>query len=81
MHRWLRIGTILTKGGCVFPATAISLAATPTSGLNCHVLVLNRHYMAIRVTSAKRAFSLLMVLVGMVQTGKLAAAPLVTIGT
>ena len=29
------------------------------AGLNCHVLILNRHYMPIRVTSVKRAFSLL----------------------
>lgn len=29
------------------------------SGLNCSVLVLNKHYMAIRVVGAKRAFSLL----------------------
>ncbi|MFA5553439.1 MAG: HNH endonuclease [Phycisphaerae bacterium] len=29
------------------------------SGLNCSVLVLNKHYMAIRIISAKRAFSLL----------------------
>ena len=29
------------------------------SGLNCNVLVLNRHYMAIRIVGAKRAFSLL----------------------
>ena len=29
------------------------------SGLNCSVLVLNKHYMAIRVIGAKRAFSLL----------------------
>ena len=29
------------------------------SALECQVLVLNKHYMAIRVTSAKRAFSLL----------------------
>jgi len=28
-------------------------------GLNCNVLVLNRHYMAIRVIGARRAFSLL----------------------
>lgn len=28
-------------------------------GLNCNVLVLNRHYMAIRVVGARRAFSLL----------------------
>lgn len=29
------------------------------SGLNCSVLVLNKHYMAIRIIGAKRAFSLL----------------------
>ncbi|MBN1342813.1 MAG: HNH endonuclease [Phycisphaerae bacterium] len=29
------------------------------SALNTHVLVLNKHYMALRVTSARRAFSLL----------------------
>jgi hypothetical protein len=29
------------------------------SGLDCNVLVLNKHYMAIRVVGAKRAFSLL----------------------
>jgi len=29
------------------------------SGLYCNVLVLNKHYMAIRITSAKRAFSFL----------------------
>ncbi len=29
------------------------------SGLNCNVLVLNKHYMAIRIISAKRALSLL----------------------
>ena len=29
------------------------------SGLGCNVLVLNKHYMAVRITSAKRAFSLL----------------------
>jgi 5-methylcytosine-specific restriction endonuclease McrA len=29
------------------------------SGLNCNVLVLNKHYMAIRIISARRAFSLL----------------------
>lgn len=28
-------------------------------GLDCHVLVLNKHYMAVRVISARRAFSLL----------------------
>ena len=31
----------------------------PASGLGCHVLILNRNYMAIRVTTARRAFSLL----------------------
>jgi len=30
-----------------------------SSALNCNVLVLNKHYMAIRVVEAKRAFSLL----------------------
>ena len=30
-----------------------------SSSLNAHVLVLNRHWMAVRVTDAKRAFSLL----------------------
>jgi 5-methylcytosine-specific restriction endonuclease McrA len=29
------------------------------SGLNCNVLVLNKHYMAIRIIGARRAFSLL----------------------
>jgi len=29
------------------------------SALNAHVLVLNKHYMALRVTNARRAFSLL----------------------
>ncbi len=29
------------------------------SGLNCNVLVLNRHYMAIRIVGVRRAFSLL----------------------
>ncbi len=33
--------------------------AVPISGLSCNVLVLNRLYMAIRVVSARRAFSLL----------------------
>ena len=33
--------------------------SNPQSGLNCSVLVLNKHYMAIRVVGAKRAFSLL----------------------
>jgi 5-methylcytosine-specific restriction endonuclease McrA len=31
----------------------------PNNGLTCSVLVLNKHYMAIRVIEAKRAFSLL----------------------
>jgi 5-methylcytosine-specific restriction endonuclease McrA len=30
------------------------------SGLNCNVLVLNKHYMAVRIIGAKRAFSLLL---------------------
>jgi 5-methylcytosine-specific restriction endonuclease McrA len=33
------------------------IAAAPS--LNSHVLVLNKHYMALRITSARRAFSLL----------------------
>lgn len=33
--------------------------AESQSGLNCSVLVLNKHYMAIRIIGAKRAFSLL----------------------
>ncbi len=32
----------------------------PLSGLSCNVLVLNRLYMAVRVVSARRAFSLLL---------------------
>ena len=32
---------------------------TPSTALNCHVLVLNKHYMAVRVTHVKRAISLL----------------------
>jgi len=35
------------------------IAGEPRSGLDCSVLVLNKHYMAIRVIGAKRAFSLL----------------------
>jgi hypothetical protein len=35
-------------------------AALPVSGLASNVLVLNRLYMAIRVVSARRAFSLLL---------------------
>jgi 5-methylcytosine-specific restriction endonuclease McrA len=34
-------------------------AAAPTTGINCNVLVLNRHYLAVRVVGVKRAFSLL----------------------
>ncbi len=34
-------------------------AAYYQSGLGCNVLVLNKHYMAIRIVGAKRAFSLL----------------------
>ena len=32
---------------------------TPQSALDCRVLVLNKHYMALRIISVKRAFSLL----------------------
>jgi len=35
------------------------IAAEFESGLNCNVLVLNKHYMAIRIVGARRAFSLL----------------------
>lgn len=35
------------------------IAAGFKSGLDCNVLVLNKHYMAIRIVNAKRAFSLL----------------------
>jgi 5-methylcytosine-specific restriction endonuclease McrA len=35
------------------------IAAESKSGLDCNVLVLNKHYMAIRIVGAKRAFSLL----------------------
>src|SRR5688500_10985047 len=34
-------------------------AASVASSLNAHVLVLNKHWMAVRVTDARRAFSLL----------------------
>jgi 5-methylcytosine-specific restriction endonuclease McrA len=37
----------------------IMIASESNSGLNCNVLVLNKHYMAIRIIGAKRAFSLL----------------------
>jgi len=46
--------------GYVFPTSlATSIAVDPKTGLGCHVLILNRNYMAVRVTSARRAFSLL----------------------
>ncbi len=35
------------------------LAAEAKSGLDCNVLVLNKHYMPIRIVGARRAFSLL----------------------
>lgn len=35
------------------------IAGEYQSGLDCNVLVLNKHYMAIRIVGAKRAFSLL----------------------
>jgi len=34
-------------------------SAAKSSGLSCNVLVLNKHYMAVRIISVKRAFSLL----------------------
>jgi len=35
------------------------IAAEYQSGLDCNVLVLNKHYMAVRIVGARRAFSLL----------------------
>lgn len=35
------------------------ISAESQSGLDCSVLVLNRHYMAVRIVGARRAFSLL----------------------
>jgi len=35
------------------------IASESKSGLDCNVLVLNKHYMAIRIVGARRAFSLL----------------------
>jgi hypothetical protein len=35
------------------------ISAGYQSGLDCNVLVLNKHYMAIRIVGARRAFSLL----------------------
>jgi len=34
-------------------------ATAPNPGINCNVLVLNRHYLAVRVVGVRRAFSLL----------------------
>ena len=36
-----------------------SIAAPARSGINCNVLVLNKHYLPIRIVNVKRAFSLL----------------------
>jgi len=54
------------KEGIAFPrtiATGRALQATAGfaggQGLSCHVLALNRHYMPIRITTVRRAFSLL----------------------
>jgi 5-methylcytosine-specific restriction endonuclease McrA len=47
------------EGGLAFPTGLAITAADSGSGLGCNVLILNRNYMAIRVSSAKRAFSLL----------------------
>jgi 5-methylcytosine-specific restriction endonuclease McrA len=38
---------------------AIMIISEYKSGLDCNVLVLNKHYMAIRIVGARRAFSLL----------------------
>ena len=47
-------------GGLVFAfQMTTSQAAAISSGINCNVLVLNRHYMPIRIITVKRAFSLL----------------------
>jgi 5-methylcytosine-specific restriction endonuclease McrA len=35
------------------------ITGEPKSGLDCNVLVLNKHYMAVRIIGARRAFSLL----------------------
>ena len=56
----LRPGRSSRLEGSVFPiAVPSNISLNPASALNCHVLILNRNYMAIRVTNAKRAFSLL----------------------
>jgi hypothetical protein len=39
--------------------TKMVMAGEYQSGLDCNVLVLNKHYMAIRIVGARRAFSLL----------------------
>jgi len=48
--------TFPVRGGVVFPQT---LVANPAVALSSNVLLLNAHYAALRVVSARRAFSLL----------------------
>ena len=43
----------------MFQRVILVIAAEHKSGLDCSVLVLNKHYMAVRIVGAKRAFSLL----------------------
>ncbi len=65
MKGWRRLspsrsGTRAAQEGVVFPTASVtSSVLEPPSGLSHHVLILNRDYMAIRITTAKRAFSLL----------------------
>ncbi|MFQ5591814.1 MAG: HNH endonuclease [Phycisphaerae bacterium] len=47
---------VVWRGGVVFPAQAV---ATSESFLDTRVLLLNAHYMALRVVSVRRAFALL----------------------
>ncbi len=47
------------KGGVAFPNGSITYPDTPRSGLDSSVLMLNAHYVALRIVSARRAFSLL----------------------
>ncbi len=47
------------QGGVVFPSQASANSGPVSLGLQSSVLMLNAHYMALRVISARRAFSLL----------------------
>jgi len=49
----------LRNGGVVFPVAAVISSSPFRSALDSSVLMLNAHYMALRVVSARRAFSLL----------------------